>query len=267
MNDATALPQPAVTLSREELLAVLNVLRAAGLPGLENEPSAELTPEQEEFAIVIARRALLARGLARIRADGEFLLQRGLLAAIGACAYPQLSMAAYTWAPGADTPQRLFGHVRAGDCVAHAPVDSVLHRFTVLPSQAALVEQVLMFCEFNPAPPPAVYDFAVPSEEYVRVRERAMAGDTTSAREVLAQVGAPEEGAAWLAAAWASAPRVSVLQTLARQENQTARVHEFTLVQSGQQGWWAAPTSPEGPVRVRTISGGEIRDLLGGTNG
>ena len=92
MNDETSLPPLAVTISREELLAILNVLRSPTIPGLDSEPSGELTPEQEAFAIVVARRALLARGLAQLRADGEFLVQRGLLAAVGACAYAQDSI-------------------------------------------------------------------------------------------------------------------------------------------------------------------------------
>ena len=265
MNDDTSLQPLTVILSREELLAVLNVLRAPLIPGLDREPSGELSPEQEAFALVVARRALLARELAQMRADGEFLVQRGLLAAVGACAYAQDSILAYTWPAGAETPDGLFGHIRGGDVVAHTRPTAVLHRFTLLPSKAALVAHVLAFCEFDAAPPAAACDFTVPRQDFADARQYASAGNSVAAIELLVRDGAPEAAAASLVATWAAAPRVSVLQTLIQQGNQAVRTREFTLLQSGQHAWWAAPgpgAEAKAPMRVKTASANDIRDLL-----
>lgn len=267
MNADTSLPPLAVTLSREELLAVLNVLRAPTIAGLDREPSGELTPEQEALTLVVARRALLARGLAQMRADGEFLVQRGLLAALGACAYAQDSIQVYTWPAGAEDPERLFGHVRGEVVVEHTRPAAVLHQLTLLPSKAALAGRVLAFCEFDAAPPAAPFDFTVPPQDFADARQTAGGGNTTAATALLMRGGAPKAAAASLAAAWAAAPRVSVLQTLARSGNQAPRVREFTLIQSGQQGWWAAlepGAGAQAPIRVRTASAEQIRLLLSG---
>jgi hypothetical protein len=265
MNEDTSLPPLAVTLSREELLAVLNVLRAPTIPGLDREPSGELTPEQEAFALVVARRALLARELAQMRADGELLVRRGLLAAVGACAYAQDSILAYTWPAGAQAPLRLFGHIRGDDVVAHTRPAEVLHRFTMLPSKAALVAHVLAFCGFDAAAPTAAFDFTVSRQDFADARQYASAGNRVAAIELLVRNGAPEAAAASLVATWAAAPRVSVLQTLTQQGNQAVRTREFTLTHSGQHAWWAAPepvAEAKAPIRVKTAGANNIRDLL-----
>jgi len=267
MNEHTVLPAPAVTLSREELLAVLHVLRASTIPGLDREPSGDLTPEQEAFALVVARRALLARDLAQVRADSEFLVQRRLLDAVGACAYAHDSILVYTWPPGARDPQNLFGHTRGGDVVAHTRPDAVLHRFTLLPSRAELVAQVLAFCKFDPAPTDEVFDFTVQREDFAAAREAAVGGSNAAAA-LLVRGGAPEDAAGDLAADWVASPRVSALQTLTRQADGTADSREFSLVQAGPRAWWVAPMPGEkanAPIQVKTASASDIRDLLTGS--
>jgi hypothetical protein len=265
MNEDNSLQPLAVILSREELLAVLNVLRAPTIPGLDRELSGELTPEQEAFALVVARRALLARGLAQMQANGELLLHRGLLTAVGTCAYAQASILAYYWPAGAQAPERLFGHIRGDDVVVHTRPAPVLHRFTVLPSKDALVEHVLAFCQFEADPPVTRFDFAVPRQDFADARQLANAGNASAATGLLVQDGVPDAAAAALVTTWSAAPRVSVLQTLVQQGNQAVRAREFTLVQDGQTTWWVAPTpgaEANAPVWVKTVSADEIRALL-----
>jgi hypothetical protein len=265
MNEDNSLQPLAVILSREELLAVLNVLRAPTIPGLDRELSGELTPEQEAFALVVARRALLARGLAQMQADGELLMHRGLLTAVGTCAYAQASILVYYWPSGAQAPERLFGHIRGDDAVAHTRPGPVLHRFTVLPSKDVLVEHVLAFCQFEAGPPVAIFDFTVPRQDFADARQFADAGNASAATALLKQDGVSDAAAESLVTTWAAAPCVSVLQTLTQQSNQAVRALEFTLVQSGQNAWWAAPMPGEEantPIRVKTASASDIRDML-----
>lgn len=259
-------PQPlSIMLSREELLAVLAVLRATTIPGLEREPSGELTPEQEAFALVVARRALLARELAQLRADGEFLLHRALLTAVGVCAYAQDSILAYHWPSGAQAPVNLFGHVRGEDVVAHTRPDPVLHRFTMFASREHLVEQVLTFCEFREAQPAASLDFIVPRQSFADARQLATRSDTSEAIALLVQDGVSNPAAAALVATWTAAPRVSVLQVLTQESNQAVRTRELTLLQDQQTAWLVTPMfdgEAKAPVRVKTISAAEMRLAL-----
>lgn len=265
MNEDAGRQFFSVTLSREELLAVLDVLRATTIPGLEREPSGSLTPEQEAFALVVARRALLARNLAQVQPDGAFLLHRELLRAIGTCAYAQNSILVYHWSAGEQAPRTLFGHMRGDDVVTHARPGPVVHRFTLLPSRRELVEQVLAFCEVKDATQATVLDFLVPRQEFADARQLAGVGNTGAATDTLVTSGLPAEDAAKLVAAWAASPRVSALQTVTQQGNQPAQTQEFTLLQDGRYIWWIAPQAdagPKGPLHVRTMSVQAVRDLL-----
>ncbi len=265
MTENTGFQPLILTLSREELLAVLAVLRATTIPGLEREPSGELTPEQEAFALVVARRALLARELAQLRADGEFLLHRALLTAVGVCAYARDSILAYHWPSGALAPARLFGHVRGADAVTHTTPEPVLHRFVLLASRDELVEQVLTFCEFRETPPAANLDFIVPRQIFADARLLAGRGDAPAAQTLLTQDGVSESAATALVSTLTSAPRVSVLQMLTQANDQTVRTREFTLIQDQSTAWWLAPMfdgEAKAPVRVKTVTGSEMRAVL-----
>lgn len=265
MKENTDLQHFSVVLSREELLAVLVALHATTIPGLEREPSGQLTPEQEAFAIVVARRALMARNLAQIQNDGTFLIHRELLRAVGTCAYARSSVLVYHWPSGEQTSLAFFGHVRENDVVIHTRPGLVLHRFTLVTSLQELVEQVLSFCEVEDAVADDIFDFFVPRQELADARQLASVADTSGAVSVLARSGVSEGDAAALIAAWAANPRVSAMQTIARQNDQMVKAQEFTLIQDGQRVWWIAPatnTDPKSPMHVRTTSVQAIRSLL-----
>lgn len=254
----------ALTLSREETLAVLVELRASALPGLEDEPSESLTLEQEALVIAVARRALLARGLAQVRGQ-DLLLHRALLQMVGACAFAQASLLIHTWPAGTNAPARFFGHVREADIVAHTQPDPVLHRFELLPSKPDLVRSGLDFCQFDAGEPPVSLDIIVSQASFIAVRERAASGDTSGAVAALIECGAGAAPAVALVEAWASGPHVSVAQIAGAPTRGTGRVLEFTLIQAGRAGWWAALTSPGAPgatVRVKSASRAEVEQTL-----
>ncbi|PKO23704.1 MAG: hypothetical protein CVU38_02420 [Chloroflexi bacterium HGW-Chloroflexi-1] len=265
MNEESRSQPLTVLLSREELLAILDVLRAPTIPGLDREPTGELAPDQQAFAVVVARRALLARELAQIRADGELLVHRALLTAVGVCAYSQDAVLAYHWPSGGQAPHRLFGHIRGADVVVHTRPSAVLHRFTLLQSKEDLVNQVLAFCECGDVPVAQPLEFTVPRQDFADARQLASAGDAARATALLTQAGVPNAAAGALVSTLVSSPRVSILQTLKQQGNQAVRSREFTLVQNGKHAWWVAPAAGQeakAPLLVKTATAEEIRDLL-----
>ena len=144
--------QPLTILLSRALLAVLEALHVPAIPGLDREPSGELTPDQQAFAVVVARRALLARELAQIRPDGEFVIHRAVLDAVGACAYWQEEFQVYHWPAGAQAPESFFGHINQGRTVVHTRPDAVPAPLALLDSRAALVESMLAFCQCTEPP-------------------------------------------------------------------------------------------------------------------
>jgi hypothetical protein len=219
-------------LSREELLCVLDLLQADTIPGLDDDPLGELTPEQRALALIWAERALRARGLARVQDDGAVALDNALLTAVGVSAYPQSAVFVYHWPAGAEVPTRYFGRVRGNDVVTHSRPEDVLHRFTLLPSKTDLVKQTLAMCEYRDTPDSPSFEFTLPGADLARARELAEAGETDQAREALAAGGAAPAAAAAFAQTLSEAPRVSILQTVRGQTGDGVERRDFTLLQT-----------------------------------
>ena len=119
-----------VLLSRDELLLMLQLLRAPTLAGLDANPAGDWNAEQQRVALTVAERALRARDLAHLRPGGELAVHTALLAAVGVCAYPQATLFVYHWPANAEAATRYFAHQRQGELVAHTRPADVLHLFT-----------------------------------------------------------------------------------------------------------------------------------------
>ena len=265
-EDRSAAPARLVlslVLSRDELLVVLNVLNAPSIPGLDQDPLGEMSPEQRRLASLVGARCLHARGLAQVGADGQLLLHRGLLTAVGASAYSQNAVFALHWPSASATPVRLFGHLRGSDVVAHTPHTEVLHTFALLPAKEQLIEQLLAFCQCEERNAAAPLGFTISRQDFAKVRETASNGDAAGAATLLAATQAPEATPRAFAGIWVNGPRVSILQALKQQEDGVHR-RDITLVQDSQYAWLAVPASgdTESPLRVRSVTRKEIAQLF-----
>jgi hypothetical protein len=265
MNGENPNQSTSILLSREELLYVLDLLQAESIPGLDDDPLGELTPEQRTLALIWAERALRARELAQVQDDGDVVLHNTLLTAVGVSAYPQSTLFVYHWPAGAEAPTRYFGHVRGEDVVDHSRPEDVLHRFTLLSSKTDLVHQALTVCEYEETPTRPAFEFTLPGADFARTRELAEAGQTEQARETLVAGGAVPEAAAALARTLSGSPRVSILQSVKQGAGDAVDRRDLTLVATAQATWLIiAPPDPAGaaPLRVRTSTRGEIQTLL-----
>lgn len=261
MNDQTTVQATNIVLSREELLLVLDALGTAFIPGLEPDPLGELTPDGRQLALTVARRALEARGLARADSAGALQLRRALLNAVGTCAYSQRAVIAFHWPSGATEAARLFGHVRGDDAVAHQRPAPALHAFTIQPDRAALVDQVLGFCECGEGAPGDAASFTVPGDVLAEARRLAAAGSAAEATSLLAGAGGPAEAANALAQTLAAAPRISALQTL-RQTDGGADSREFSLIEDGRRAWWVATSGDGASVLISPTTADAVRTAL-----
>ena len=181
MNNQIAEPPVAILLSREELLAVLDALEANTIPGLDEDPLGDMTPEGRQLAVTVARRALQARELGRVEDDGTFLLHRALLTAVGVCAYSQSAILAFHWPAGSDEATRFFGHIRDGDAVMHTRPADVSPPFRAARVTRSLIQKLLDFCEAqdraagetatNGQKPLAAVEFKIKQQDFARARD------------------------------------------------------------------------------------------------
>jgi hypothetical protein len=256
-----------ILLSREELSLVLSLLQANTIPGIDTDPLGEMTEEQQVLASIFAGRALRARELARVKEDGELAIHAALLTAVGVCAYAQNTIFAYHWTDNGETFRRYFGHVRGDDIVAHTRPEDVLHLFTLIPSKEQLVESVLAFCEYEDSAEPQALEMIVPSDGFAQARELADAGDAQAAVETLTGETAATEIVQAFVDTLVKAPRVSVLQTLKQEDDETVRKRDFTIVQNGHHSWFIIPVADEDEAEnqsllIKSTTRDEVQSLL-----
>ncbi|MAT99792.1 MAG: hypothetical protein CL608_21845 [Anaerolineaceae bacterium] len=250
-------------LSREELLLTLRLLQVDSIPGLDNDPQGNLTPDGLELALTVASRALRARELARVQDDGSLALHNLLMTAVGICAYATQTVFVYHWQEDGDLPVRYFGHIRGDDFVAHTRPDDVLHLFTLLPTKDQMVEQVLQLCSWeDKAHKNGTYSLEV--TDFGQVRQWAREGEVDTAVTHLTKHQPNREAATALVNTLSRSPHVSILQMLKQQADQSVAKQDFTLVQDQEHSWlMTSPTGDaNGPLVVETAVKADIVSLI-----
>lgn len=251
-------------LSRDELLYVLDAIKAKFILGLDSDPAGDRSPEQQALAMTVAGRALRARGLAQVLPSGQLAIHNALLAAIGVCAYPQQTVSVYHWPAQQEYTTRYFAHLRGSEVVTHTRPEDVLHLLSRLPSKEYLVDQVLSVCQVNDSVASAPFSFTVPGESFREARQLASTGGGEQAIAALAQQGVAPNGAAALVTTLSHSPHVSIVQALKRG---TAGVdkRECTIVQNSTHAWLVQPNGEgNAPLTVSASSKGTIQELLAG---
>jgi len=263
MSDKQEFEPINVLLSREELLLVLDLLRADEISGLDADPLGALDDEQRQLAVIWASRALRARQLAQLNEAGELMVHDALLTAVGTCAYAEKAISAFHWRAGEETPSRYFGHIRGEDVVAHTRPEDVLHLFTLLPSPEELLSQLLDFCAYEDTPS-AAFEMRVTNEIFVQARGLAGEGKADQARQLLIDNGAGRETAVAFIATLTQSPRVSILQTLERDGDNAVQKSDFTIIQNGTYSWFIMPVQEAGEdmLLVNALGRSEIENIL-----
>ncbi len=265
MNNKNTQQPTNILLSRKELQVVLNLLETTFIPGLDADPLGDLTPEQQSLALGVAEHALQARQLVQMQANGKLVIDNTLLTAVGVCAYSQNAIFILHWSVQGQIPARYFAHIRQDGIVAHTRPKNILHQFSLLPSKEYLIEQVLTVCEYEDLPTNQAFEFTMSSPEFIKVRELTAANDTEKALELLVNNKTPSQTAQAFIKTLANSPRISVLQTLTQEDNETVQRRDFTLLQNSHHTWFViAPPGEtnEAPLQAKTITKDKIQALL-----
>lgn len=140
--------QLSVILSRDEVMVILKLIGAVTLPGLEEEPIPGLTAEQQALALIIAERALRARGLAMITDEGKLLVQAAVLRLVGICVLATRSVFVTTVASETGAARQLIAHPHDGSWVLHERPSPTLHSFQLTEGTTRLVEAITAITEW-----------------------------------------------------------------------------------------------------------------------
>ncbi|MCB0078991.1 MAG: hypothetical protein KDD73_16385 [Anaerolineales bacterium] len=253
---------PSVLLSTEELLAVLDMLQANFIPGLDGDIAQALSSQERQLMLTTARHSLLARELLRENENGA-ALHRRIMAAVGACVYSQGAILAFHWPPKSGQPSRFFGHFQGNEVVAHTRPKEILHRFVIFDERAALVDALLEAFEHEPTPPAPPWKLAVARDLLATARSDAEAGRLDQAMRVLSAHGQSDPAVRVLVQTFAASPRVTILQLLKQGNEKSALSQTMTLVQDKRYLWMMLPDDEaRQQLVVQTSSVAEVANYL-----
>lgn len=254
-----------ILLSRDELLFILDALKASFILGLDTDPMGDRDQEQQSLAMMVAGRALRARGLASILENGQVAIHNALIAAVGVCAYPQQTVSVYHWPSQEEFTTRYFAHIRGTEVVAHTRPEDVLHLLSRLPSKDYLVNQMLQVCEVADTPPAEAIQVNLPTQEFGQVRLLSQQGNTEDALGVLTRNGVESASANSLVTTLSHAPHVSIVQTLKRQPTGTVEKRECTIIQNSVHAWLVQPGEQGSTsLAINAVSKDTVQGLLAG---
>lgn len=263
MSATLPAPNVRVLLSHNELLVILRLLSVAGLPGLGPDPLGELSAEQQAYGLMVAERSLRARELATVDAQGNLLLQRGVLELVGSCALAQGTLIVTHVHAAEQRAVQWFGHRLDATFVAHFLPDPVLHQFAQVDDRAGLVKLIGDFAAWPDSPAAPVEPLALPADVIAAAREQA-AQNRDAARELLAAAGAPPASAAALSAILAQPHGVTVVQAIHRRDADTAAVASITVLANAGGLWLMSELDGEqGRYRLRPATRAEAEALIG----
>lgn len=218
-----------VLLSYNELLVILRLLGAGGLPGAGPDPLGELSAEQQAYGLMVAERALRARELARSDEGGGLLVQRGVLELVGSCVLAQGTLIVTHVHTGDGRAAQWFGHRLDATFVAHLLPDPVLHQFTQVGDRDGLVKLIGDLSAWPDCPADSAASLVLPGEVIAAVREQAPQ-NRAAAAELLVAADAEGASAAALLDVLAQPYGVTVIQAIHRRDADAAAVASVTVL-------------------------------------
>jgi hypothetical protein len=219
-----------VVLSREEVLAILHLTGLSAIPGLSDDPIANLTAEQRAFGLIVAERALRARGLAIITEEGRLLVQSVILEMLGTCALAAQSLYVTRIATPSGTPAQLIAHRQEKRWVLHRRLELVLHTFQSVGGWLAAMEEIKAFCQWPNPVPGADFTLTIPNNALNSARELAASGHVPEARAALLATGNRPDAVEILIDVLSQAHVVTVIQYVIASSPDTVAIQSVTIL-------------------------------------
>lgn len=259
-------PKQPVTflLSRDEVLAILVLIGVDTLPSLGPDPLPDLTPEQRAVALIAGERALRARDLAIVDAEGHLRVQNNLLRLIATSAFPVSSLFVTCVDSPSAVATQMIVHTRDAHWALHRPLEAALHAFQLADSWPSVLELVAAFAGWPADAHGGAWSLYVSEQQLRAARELAAAGDIARAAEALDQVGPQSEPAQSLAHLLSLPHRVCVLQHIRPAGSGDIALSSVTVLQRDQQLLAAVIPAgePENKYHLQPVDLAQLKALL-----
>ncbi len=251
----------AFMLSQEEIFFLLSQIKAPGMLGIDPSPLAIFDGNQRLAVMGAARRALQARGLLHVGAEGELLLDPALRTTIDTASFAPRSLSMLHRKAGEEQLQSYIVHHAEPRWVEHHQPATGLHQLTLMNEPPAIQNQLEQLLGLAQQSAPPATGFRIDQAELERM-QAAMADDPATLSTAIAAAGA-DLPSAGLFAELLTTPRVStIFQTIIRPgEGQEEQTRTITVLQN-QHGFWLIQSLPSNEVHCLPATADEVRQAL-----
>jgi hypothetical protein len=240
-----------LTLSSDELAAVVRLLRLPEIPGFEDDPLAGRSDAEIADRLAAAERSLRGRGIIATGADGRIEMHPVAIALVGSCGVPDRSFRVVANFPAGVGGTRFFHEERNSDVlVEHSVPAPGRHMFASVADRDALANRIAevlgLAAQVAPLCPGGSLRQSVLTGAPERVAGQAdRAGALTG---LFAQAGLPARTAEQLAQTVADP---SGNGSVTRADHRTDRVDGFATLEGGNGLWLIEPIDEEADPIVR----------------
>lgn len=239
-----------VQVSREELVYLLALLKTDFILGLDPDPMGEMTKEQMKIGLIYSERALRARNLAAIDAEGNLQINSALFALIETCAYPEFSLALHKFSPNKGA-QQAFWHKREGLLVRHTKPSVPLHLFDFV-VEDEFINDVVSICDIAIFSENGYSPIEISNESLAKIKDGELNKETVIA--LLIDTGADESSAKELGTLLTSEHDVVALHAIFEKDDNKLEKHKLTLLANETSAWVVKDLSDEA-VEISSVSG------------
>lgn len=228
--------QLTVALSQEELFVILAHLNLSGLMGLDGSIFDNLTESQTQLVLVVAERALIARGFLRPGNSGGLELLPTILLLMNICIEPTNSLVVTRNYPK-NTSIAYFFHTKDGITVAHTCPASGIHQFVVLKGQTDFIDSVLRILDLQDSPTIDCLPGKIEESVMVRANQVADAQGLSGVLSVLKQSSLNTEATHELAVTFTQPIANTTIVCINHKKSADSSAEGFTILQ-GSNGLW-----------------------------
>ena len=254
-NDDTMM----LTLSLEELVLLLNLLKIGRLPGMAEDPSADAPPDQVAGAMAAAERALRARGFIQITSEDEpIIVFSPVLALLLGCVAAHTVMLAAS-EPAERPADARYYHVSEHLAVGRSFPQLGLHRFTGGPEFGDISGELLEMLDINSQPRPSGRAGTVSADSMAKARDMAP-NDKEKEASLLHEGGLPPDTAQ--AVAQALHEPVCVGSVTAEYGGPDSRLESLGVVVTEQGIWGVVPGDEDDMLEILPLSGDEAAERI-----
>ncbi len=247
------------TLSQEEVYYLLGQVHARGLLGVDSAPLAAFDAEQRRAVLGAAARALLARGMIAMGADGQPLLDSAVRAAIHAAAFAPVSLTAIARGPGEGRLDTYVVHHAESLWIEHTQPTPGLHQFALSPAPPAVQARIEQMLGVGAQTPPPARPFSIAQAELERIKAAAE-GQELALLDAVAAAGA-DEPTARLFAELLAGPRDSAIVQSIDQRVAEEKTHTVTFLRN-QHGFWVLESVDLSHLSCRPAGADDVRRVL-----